>query len=70
MPWIELQNKAEKATKKQEAGSVKDEALEKVKEVASKVETAAPPGTKVKPNDPCPCGNGKKWKKCCGPQRQ
>ncbi|MFZ4072284.1 MAG: SEC-C metal-binding domain-containing protein [Caulobacterales bacterium] len=17
-------------------------------------------------NDPCPCGSGKKWKKCCG----
>mgnify|MGYP003325423516 CR=1 FL=1 len=21
---------------------------------------------KVKPNDPCPCGSGKKYKKCCG----
>lgn len=21
---------------------------------------------KVKPNEPCPCGSGKKWKKCCG----
>ena len=21
---------------------------------------------KTKPNDPCPCGNGKKYKKCCG----
>jgi uncharacterized protein len=21
---------------------------------------------KVKPNDPCPCGSGKKFKKCCG----
>jgi len=36
----------------------------------------APPGTppspvvrdgaKIKPNDPCPCGSGKKYKKCCG----
>jgi preprotein translocase subunit SecA len=23
-------------------------------------------GEKVKPNDPCPCGSGKKYKKCCG----
>ena len=22
--------------------------------------------TKVYPNDPCPCGSGKKYKKCCG----
>jgi hypothetical protein len=21
---------------------------------------------KVKPNEPCPCGSGKKYKKCCG----
>ena len=23
-------------------------------------------GDKVGPNDPCPCGSGKKYKKCCG----
>ena len=23
-------------------------------------------GEKVKPNAPCPCGSGKKYKKCCG----
>lgn len=23
-------------------------------------------GDKVYPNDPCPCGSGKKYKKCCG----
>ena len=23
-------------------------------------------GAKVQPNDPCPCGSGKKYKKCCG----
>ena len=23
-------------------------------------------GTKVGRNDPCPCGSGKKYKKCCG----
>jgi len=25
-------------------------------------------GPKVKPNEPCPCGSGKKYKKCCGNQ--
>ncbi|MFA6256597.1 MAG: SEC-C metal-binding domain-containing protein, partial [Candidatus Absconditabacterales bacterium] len=24
------------------------------------------PGDKVRPNDQCPCGSGKKYKKCCG----
>ena len=23
-------------------------------------------GQKIFPNDPCPCGSGKKYKKCCG----
>eukprot|EP00754_Rhynchopus_humris_P047454 Rhum_TRINITY_DN7045_c0_g2::Rhum_TRINITY_DN7045_c0_g2_i1::g.21461::m.21461 len=27
---------------------------------------ARPPGPKSKPNAPCPCGSGKKHKKCCG----
>lgn len=26
----------------------------------------APQAVKVGRNDPCPCGSGKKWKKCCG----
>ena len=25
-----------------------------------------PWAAKVYPNDPCPCGSGKKYKKCCG----
>jgi uncharacterized protein YecA (UPF0149 family) len=32
------------------------------------------PGRKPKPpvgrNEPCPCGSGKKYKKCCGAVRQ
>jgi uncharacterized protein YchJ len=28
--------------------------------------TISQPGDKVRPNDPCPCGSGKKYKKCCG----
>jgi len=26
----------------------------------------APKAKKIGPNDPCPCGSGKKYKKCCG----
>jgi uncharacterized protein YchJ len=26
------------------------------------IQSSAPPGR----NDPCPCGSGKKYKKCCG----
>jgi len=26
-------------------------------------------GPKVFPNDPCPCGSGKKYKKCCGARK-
>jgi len=29
-------------------------------------EQAIRPGPKVGRNDPCPCGSGKKYKKCCG----
>ncbi|MBI4585332.1 MAG: SEC-C domain-containing protein [Planctomycetes bacterium] len=25
-----------------------------------------PPRQKIGRNDPCPCGSGKKYKKCCG----
>ncbi|HBN84048.1 MAG TPA: hypothetical protein DDZ89_09410 [Clostridiales bacterium] len=25
-------------------------------------------GNKIGRNDPCPCGSGKKYKKCCGKQ--
>ncbi|HJZ13258.1 MAG TPA: SEC-C metal-binding domain-containing protein [Acidobacteriota bacterium] len=28
--------------------------------------TAVRNGEKVGRNDPCPCGSGKKYKKCCG----
>ena len=29
-------------------------------------ETYRTAGRKIMPNDPCPCGSGKKYKKCCG----
>ena len=33
---------------------------------ASRVETIVRDQPKVGRNDPCPCGSGKKYKKCCG----
>lgn len=32
----------------------------------SPVQKVIKPEGKVRPNDPCPCGSGKKYKKCCG----
>ena len=34
-----------------------------------KVATIRNVGPKIGPNDPCPCGSGKKYKKCCGKKR-
>ena len=39
-----------------------EKAKPKVKTAAEKVGRSA----KIYPNDPCPCGSGKKYKKCCG----
>ncbi len=41
---------------------------EKRKELykAQKISGTVVKGDKVYPNDPCPCGSGKKYKKCCG----
>jgi len=33
---------------------------------AAKRKELATVGNKVGRNDPCPCGSGKKYKKCCG----
>ena len=29
-------------------------------------EVIIPEKRKIRPNDPCSCGSGKKYKKCCG----
>jgi preprotein translocase subunit SecA len=36
----------------------------------AKPETVRRDGKKVRPNDPCPCGSGKKYKKCCMRRQQ
>jgi len=43
-------------------GATEEAEEEKPKRVPVRV------GPKVGPNDPCPCGSGKKYKKCCGKQ--
>jgi preprotein translocase subunit SecA len=35
-------------------------------EGAAKVKQIVREAVKVGRNDPCPCGSGKKYKKCCG----
>lgn len=35
-------------------------------EATPKVETVVHEGPRIGRNDPCPCGSGKKYKKCCG----
>ena len=41
---------------------------EKIKEIvkAFKKSKTVVKGEKIGRNDPCPCGSGKKYKKCCG----
>lgn len=43
-----------------------DEATKKALYKEQKSSTTVVKDAKVYPNDPCPCGSGKKYKKCCG----
>ena len=56
----------QRAVSKEVEASMKeqDEAIEASKN--KKVETYRRKGPKIGPNDPCPCGSGKKYKKCHG----
>lgn len=44
----------------------KDDKIYYVDGVALRPTAYRRPGPKVGRNDPCPCGSGKKYKKCCG----
>ena len=55
-----LDDRAKKARSKEDLEAEK-ELIEKTDKVEP-IRTAAEPGR----NDPCPCGSGKKFKKCCG----
>jgi uncharacterized protein YecA (UPF0149 family) len=47
-------------------GAIFDEEKRKELYKEQKSSTTIRKEAKVYPNDPCPCGSGKKYKKCCG----
>ena len=55
---VKVEQKVEREQVAQVTGTNKDDSLSKapVKRMEAK----------VYPNDPCPCGSGKKYKQCCG----
>lgn len=55
---IQVEQKVEREQVAKVTGTNKDESVQS----APKKRT----GKKVQPNDPCPCGSGKKYKMCCG----
>ena len=55
---VRIEQKVEREEVAKVTGTNKDESLQKAPK--KRVEQ------KVYPNDPCPCGSGKKYKKCCG----
>lgn len=50
----------------EEWNAIFDEETRKTLYKEQKASTTVVKETKVYPNDPCPCGSGKKYKKCCG----
>lgn len=50
----------------EEWNDIFDEETRKVLYKEQKSSTTIVKETKIYPNDPCPCGSGKKYKKCCG----
>ena len=50
----------------EEWNDIFDEETRKALYKEQKASTTIVKADKVYPNDPCPCGSGKKYKKCCG----
>ncbi len=50
----------------EEWNSIFDEDTRKALYKEQKASTTIVKEEKIYPNDPCPCGSGKKYKKCCG----
>ena len=66
MPYVKNKNREEAA---QELETVYNRAIQMEKQpvfVSKEGSTYRNAGRKIMPNDPCPCGSGKKYKKCCG----
>ena len=55
---VRVEQKVEREEVAKVTGTNKDESLQKTPKKRSE--------EKVYPNDPCPCGSGKKYKQCCG----
>ncbi len=55
---IQVEQKIEREEVAKVTGTNKDDSLQKQPKKRAE--------TKVYPNDPCPCGSGKKYKQCCG----
>ena len=50
----------------EEWNAIFDETKRKELYKEQKSSTTIVKGERIYPNDPCPCGSGKKYKKCCG----
>ena len=55
---VKVEQKVEREEVAKVTGTNKDESLQKAPKKRAE--------DKVYPNDPCPCGSGKKYKQCCG----
>ncbi len=55
---IQIEQKVEREQVAKVTGTNKDETVKSAPKKRS--------GKKIQPNDPCPCGSGKKYKMCCG----
>ena len=55
---IKIEQKVEREQVAKVTGTNKDDSLTKAPKKRD--------NAKVYPNDPCPCGSGKKYKQCCG----
>lgn len=55
---IQIEQKVEREQVAKVTGTNKDESLRSAPKKRS--------GKKIRPNEPCPCGSGKKYKMCCG----
>ena len=61
-----IQNLLQKENERKQGHIAKQEA--EIRALTQKVHRVGT-GRKLYPNDPCPCGSGKKYKKCCGSVR-
>ncbi len=55
---VQIEQKVEREQVAKPTGTNKDESVQKAPKRRE--------GKKIQPNDPCPCGSGKKYKMCCG----